>query len=70
MGMSELRIWVDGHLVDPWAPAVSAVDLGITVVELMPVNQFPGERGWGYDGIFWAAALDSDRRPRTAGLGP
>lgn len=31
MGMSELRIWVDGHLVDPWAPAVSAVDHGITV---------------------------------------
>jgi maltooligosyltrehalose trehalohydrolase len=26
------------------------VDLGIDVVELMPVNQFPGERGWGYDG--------------------
>lgn len=35
------------------------VDLGITVVELMPVNQFPGERGWGYDGIFWAAAQHS-----------
>jgi maltooligosyltrehalose trehalohydrolase len=27
-------------------------DLGITAVELMPVATFPGERGWGYDGVF------------------
>ena len=26
------------------------VQLGITHVELMPVNAFPGEHGWGYDG--------------------
>lgn len=26
------------------------VDLGITAVELMPVNSFSGKRGWGYDG--------------------
>ncbi len=25
--------------------------LGITVVELMPVSDFPGERNWGYDGV-------------------
>ncbi len=25
--------------------------LGVTSVELMPVNQFPGARGWGYDGV-------------------
>jgi len=24
---------------------------GITCVELMPVGQFPGSRGWGYDGV-------------------
>ena len=31
------------------------LSLGITVVELMPVAAFPGERGWGYDGIgLWA----------------
>ncbi|MCC6804007.1 MAG: malto-oligosyltrehalose trehalohydrolase [Anaerolineae bacterium] len=28
------------------------VELGITAIELMPVAQFPGERGWGYDGVF------------------
>ena len=27
------------------------VDLGITHVELMPVAEFPGSRGWGYDGV-------------------
>ena len=27
------------------------VDLGITHVELMPVVEFPGLRGWGYDGV-------------------
>jgi malto-oligosyltrehalose trehalohydrolase len=26
-------------------------DLGITAVELMPVNDFPGQRNWGYDGV-------------------
>jgi maltooligosyltrehalose trehalohydrolase len=25
--------------------------LGINAVELMPVNEFPGARGWGYDGV-------------------
>jgi maltooligosyltrehalose trehalohydrolase len=25
--------------------------LGVTHVELMPVNEFPGDRGWGYDGV-------------------
>jgi maltooligosyltrehalose trehalohydrolase len=26
-------------------------DLGVTHVELMPVAEFPGARGWGYDGV-------------------
>lgn len=26
-------------------------DLGITVIELMPLAHFPGRRGWGYDGV-------------------
>jgi maltooligosyltrehalose trehalohydrolase len=29
--------------------------LGVTVIELMPVAAYPGEHGWGYDGIgLWA----------------
>ncbi len=35
------------------------VDLGITAVELMPVAQFPGERNWGYDGVFPFATQNS-----------
>ena len=31
-------------------------DLGVTAVELMPVNEFPGVRGWGYDGTHISAA--------------
>lgn len=27
-------------------------DIGFTAIELMPVAQFPGSRGWGYDGVF------------------
>ncbi|HEY7072155.1 MAG TPA: hypothetical protein VH479_18650, partial [Acidimicrobiales bacterium] len=31
------------------------VDLGVDAVELMPVAEFPGRRGWGYDGVdLWA----------------
>jgi maltooligosyltrehalose trehalohydrolase len=27
------------------------VSLGVNAIELMPVNEFPGDRGWGYDGV-------------------
>jgi maltooligosyltrehalose trehalohydrolase len=27
-------------------------ELGVTAVELMPVATFPGNRGWGYDGLY------------------
>jgi maltooligosyltrehalose trehalohydrolase len=27
------------------------VELGVTAVELMPVAEAPGDRGWGYDGV-------------------
>jgi maltooligosyltrehalose trehalohydrolase len=31
-------------------------DLGVTAIELMPIADFPGRRGWGYDGVYiWAA---------------
>ncbi|MEV6562419.1 malto-oligosyltrehalose trehalohydrolase [Nocardia sp. NPDC051756] len=31
------------------------VELGVTVVELMPVNAFDGTHNWGYDGVLWYA---------------
>ncbi|HEV2481188.1 MAG TPA: malto-oligosyltrehalose trehalohydrolase [Puia sp.] len=27
-------------------------ELGINTIELMPLAQFPGSRGWGYDGVY------------------
>ncbi|HSC90092.1 MAG TPA: alpha-amylase family glycosyl hydrolase [Gaiellaceae bacterium] len=29
--------------------------LGVTAIELMPVATFPGEHGWGYDGVYVSA---------------
>ena len=40
-------------------------DLGITAVELMPVAQFPGERNWGYDGVFPFAVQNSYGGPKA-----
>lgn len=34
-------------------------NLGINTIELMPVNQFPGKRNWGYDGVFPFAVQNS-----------
>jgi len=34
-------------------------ELGITVIELMPIGQFPGSRNWGYDGVYGFAAQSS-----------
>lgn len=38
-----------------WRSAVQQLpalaDLGVTVLEVMPVNEFPGRFGWGYDGV-------------------
>jgi maltooligosyltrehalose trehalohydrolase len=32
-------------------------DVGITVAEIMPVADFPGRFGWGYDGVGWFAPV-------------
>lgn len=34
-------------------------DLGVSHIELMPVNAFPGVRGWGYDGVDLYAPHDA-----------
>ncbi len=39
------------------------VSLGITHVELMPVNEFPGEVGWGYDGVDFYAPFHGYGKP-------
>ncbi|WP_018331564.1 malto-oligosyltrehalose trehalohydrolase [Actinomycetospora chiangmaiensis] len=35
------------------------VDLGVTIVEVLPVNAFDGTRGWGYDGVLWFAVTEN-----------
>ena len=39
-----------------WRSAMTRLDtlarLGITVIEVMPIAEFPGRFGWGYDGVF------------------
>ncbi|UCD34268.1 MAG: malto-oligosyltrehalose trehalohydrolase [Nitrospiraceae bacterium] len=34
-------------------------DLGINAIEIMPVAQFPGDRNWGYDGVYPFAVQNS-----------
>jgi maltooligosyltrehalose trehalohydrolase len=33
--------------------------LGVAAIEVMPVAEFPGTRGWGYDGVYLSAAQSS-----------
>lgn len=34
-------------------------ELGVNAIELMPLAQFPGQRNWGYDGVFPFAVQNS-----------
>jgi maltooligosyltrehalose trehalohydrolase len=34
-------------------------ELGVTAVEVMPVAEFPGHHGWGYDGVYISAVQSS-----------
>lgn len=40
-------------------------DLGVNTLELMPISQFPGDRNWGYDGVFPYAAQESYGGPNA-----
>ena len=35
------------------------IELGINAIEIMPVGQFPGQRNWGYDGVYPFAVQSS-----------
>ena len=54
-----------------WRAAIGAAGgtcgLGITVIEVMPVADFPGEFGWGYDGINLFAPTRLYRAPTIFG---
>lgn len=38
-------------------------DLGVTLIEVMPLGDFHGEFGWGYDGVCWFAPTRLYGRP-------
>ncbi len=39
-------------------------ELGVTAIELMPIGEFPGRHGWGYDGVYLSAAQSSYGGPQ------
>jgi maltooligosyltrehalose trehalohydrolase len=45
-----------------WAAAAAKLvhlrDIGITLIEVLPVAAFPGRFGWGYDGVCWYAPTE------------
>lgn len=47
----ELHVGLAGGFAKVEKLLPSLVELGITAVELMPINEFPGTRNWGYDGV-------------------
>lgn len=59
----ELHVGLMGGFrkVEDYLPRL--VELGITAVELMPINEFSGSRNWGYDGILLFAPESSYGTP-------
>ena len=39
-------------------------ELGVTAIEVMPIAEFPGNHGWGYDGVYLSAAQSSYGGPQ------
>src|SRR5437764_4366511 len=39
--------------------------LGVNAIEIMPVAEFPGRRGWGYDGVYLSAPQSSYGGPEA-----
>ncbi|WP_342320018.1 malto-oligosyltrehalose trehalohydrolase [Corynebacterium mayonis] len=40
------------------------VELGVTAIQLMPVQPFGGERNWGYDGVDWLCVHEAYGGPQ------
>lgn len=47
----ELHVGAYGGFAGVQAALPALAELGVTAIELMPVNDFPGSRNWGYDGV-------------------
>lgn len=53
-----------------WAAAMDQLpalaDIGITTLEIMPINEVAGAHNWGYDGVLWFAPTCNYGRPDDA----
>lgn len=49
----------DGTLTSAISHLDELVELGVDMVEVMPINAFNGEHGWGYDGVAWFAVHEA-----------
>jgi maltooligosyltrehalose trehalohydrolase len=49
----------DGSFESAIEKLADLADLGVNAIELMPIAEFPGKRGWGYDGVYLSAAQSS-----------
>jgi malto-oligosyltrehalose trehalohydrolase len=47
----ELHVGAFGGFSGVQAALPALAELGVTAIELMPINDFPGRRNWGYDGV-------------------
>jgi maltooligosyltrehalose trehalohydrolase len=49
----------EGTFLGAIAHLDALAELGVNAIEVMPVAEFPGARGWGYDGVYISAAQSS-----------
>jgi maltooligosyltrehalose trehalohydrolase len=61
--IQEVHVGTLGGFAGVAAALPDIAALGITAIELMPVNAFGGERNWGYDGVLPYAPAESYGTP-------
>ncbi|GAA0530238.1 maltooligosyltrehalose trehalohydrolase [Rhizomicrobium palustre] len=59
----ELHAGLTGGYSGVGRELVRLANMGITAIELMPINDFPGARNWGYDGVLPYAPDESYGTP-------
>ncbi|WP_380786795.1 malto-oligosyltrehalose trehalohydrolase [Sphingomonas sp. R86521] len=62
--IQELHVGTLGGFASVADALPGLADLGITAIELMPVNAFGGTRNWGYDGVLPYAPAESYGTPK------
>lgn len=61
--IQEVHVGTLGGFAGVAATLPALADLGVTAIELMPVNAFGGTRNWGYDGVLPYAPAESYGTP-------